>query len=434
MTTFDEILPKLAAIFQRHPDVASIAPILVNRDLNGRVRLIMDEKWETNPAARAELDAIAREARDALGPHAHSAEQMLMFEPNIEGSITEESAFPLEDCAGINVVDRLAMEGDWAKITPPLTTAQRIVFFSIKGGVGRSTALAATAWVLAERGERVLVLDMDLESPGLSSSLLPQDRRPAYGIADWLVEDLVDNSELVFADMVATSELSRNGDILVVPAHGKDPGEYLSKLGRVWMSKAGRNGQRESWPERLRRLLDRVEERWRPSVVLIDSRAGIDEAASACLTGLGASTILLFAIDGDQTWTGYRMLFRHWRKAGRVREIRERLQIVGAMIPETGADKYFEELRERAWDAFADELYDEIPAGAILSEGDSWSFDQSDESAPHYPWAVRWHRGFAALQSLHGKLSVIGRDEINAVFGPLIEGVMASVEIDRDAV
>ena len=98
--------------------------------------------------------------------------------------------------------------------------------------------------------------------------------------------------------------------------------------------------------QRLRRLLDELEKRWSPDVTLIDSRAGIDEVASACLTGLSASMILLFAIDGDQTWSGYRILFRHWRTSGVVREIRERLQVVGAMIPEVGADDYFDGLRE----------------------------------------------------------------------------------------
>ena len=80
-----------------------------------------------------------------------------------------------------------------------------IVFFSIKGGVGRSTALAATAWSLAQEGKRVLVLDLDLESPGLSSALLPSERQPMYGIIDWLIEDLVDNGDVVFESMVATS-------------------------------------------------------------------------------------------------------------------------------------------------------------------------------------------------------------------------------------
>ena len=93
----------------------------------------------------------------------------------------------------------------------------------------------------------MLVLDLDLESPGLSSSLLPEDRRPTFGIADWLVEDLVDNGDTVFKDMVATSALSHNGEIFVVPAHGVKAGEYVAKLGRVWMPKVSSDGNRELW-------------------------------------------------------------------------------------------------------------------------------------------------------------------------------------------
>ena len=42
-----------------------------------------------------------------------------------------------------------------------------ITFYSYKGGTGRSMALANAAWMLAMNGERVLVIDWDLEAPGL---------------------------------------------------------------------------------------------------------------------------------------------------------------------------------------------------------------------------------------------------------------------------
>ena len=38
-------------------------------------------------------------------------------------------------------------------------------FYSFKGGVGRSMALANAAHVLREAGLRVLVVDWDLEAP-----------------------------------------------------------------------------------------------------------------------------------------------------------------------------------------------------------------------------------------------------------------------------
>ena len=44
-------------------------------------------------------------------------------------------------------------------------------FYSFKGGVGRSMALMNVAYTLAGRGRHVLVVDMDLEAPGLSGFL-----------------------------------------------------------------------------------------------------------------------------------------------------------------------------------------------------------------------------------------------------------------------
>jgi len=423
MSTFDHILPEISAIFRDHAeDLMRLTPMIVNRDLNGRVRLIVAEIWQEDGAAMTTLDAIARKMRKRLEPHAFEPNRAVIFEENIVAMIEGLPHFLLDGIAGVSVIDRLATEGNWSSIAPVTKGIPRTVFFSIKGGVGRSTALAASAWALAERGKRVLVLDLDLESPGLSSSLLPDDRRPTFGIVDWLVEDLVENGEAVFEEMVATSILSHDGEIYVVPAHGVDPGEYVAKLGRAWMPKVANDGRRESWSQRLQRLLDALEARWKPDVVLIDSRAGIDEVASACVTDLGAGLILLCAVDGDQTWSGYRILFRHWRTTGVVREIRERLQLVGAMIPDVDGAAYFDGLRERSWNVFAEELYDEVPPGE-LAVGKTWSFDESDEGAPHYPWPIRWNRGFAALRSLHDRIEIVDAREVEAIFGPVVEGL-----------
>ncbi len=38
-----------------------------------------------------------------------------------------------------------------------------VSFFSFKGGVGRTTTIAATALTLARNGHRVAIVDLDLE-------------------------------------------------------------------------------------------------------------------------------------------------------------------------------------------------------------------------------------------------------------------------------
>ena len=61
MSTFDEILPNLTKIFYPfQEDVTKMKPILVNRDLNGRVRLIVDEKWEGDESQQIVLEKIAQ--------------------------------------------------------------------------------------------------------------------------------------------------------------------------------------------------------------------------------------------------------------------------------------------------------------------------------------------------------------------------------------
>ena len=42
-------------------------------------------------------------------------------------------------------------------------------FYSFKGGVGRTMALVNSAVTLALRGRRVLVVDFDVEAPGLDT-------------------------------------------------------------------------------------------------------------------------------------------------------------------------------------------------------------------------------------------------------------------------
>jgi len=432
MTTFDHILPAVSDVLVAHKTIlSSLDWIFINRDLNGKVRLIVPDTVQKNYTARCKVEAITTDLVQRLGAHAYPLESSILYEQDRMFACDGTASFPLEGFENVWVVDRLATEGNWASIAPVTTGVPRVVFFSIKGGVGRSTALAASAFSLAQAGKRVLVFDLDLESPGLSSALLPNERRPTFGIADWLVEDLVDNGDAVLEEMLVTSTLSHDGEIYVVPAHGRDAGEYVAKLGRVWMPKTGANGVRQNWSQRLVRLIDTFEQRWHPDVILIDSRAGIDEVASSCVTDLGAGLVLLFAIDGEQTWSGYQILFRHWHRSGVVRDIRERLQIVGAMIPELDSIDYFASLREHAADQFTDELYDEVPPGEAT--GDCWNFDETDESAPHYPWAIQWHRSFAALRSLHSRLEAVDMKEVSAIFGSLIDGLQRSITGEGDS-
>jgi hypothetical protein len=436
--TFKDILPITLDILNTHrTSLGALGNTLViNRDLTGRVRYIVEEAChadEPDTAAGRLISHIAYETSARLGKHAYPADRMVLTEPDLGPILDSAPHRHVQTIGNVNVmvVDRTAMDADWSAFTPTIHP-HRIVWYSMKGGVGRSTALAVAAWKLAEDGKRVMVVDLDLESPGLSSSLLPQAKRPAFGVADWLVEDLVDNSPSLLPDMVAMSDLSRNGEILVVPAHGADTEAYIDLLGRAWMPKTQPGtGEREPWSSRLARMLDDLESRYQPDIVLLDSRAGIDEIACTCITSLGAGLVLLFAVEGDQTWTGYSMVFSHWNKTGAAKEIRKRLQIVAAMTPDTDDRKtYLERLAEHSWTLFNEKLYDEIPPIAISTpseepdeqnEPPSFSYALEDPDGPHRPWEIRWHRSFAAVQSMYTKLDQLDKKDVDAFYGDLMQ-------------
>jgi len=63
--------------------------------------------------------------------------------------------------------------------------------YSFKGGVGRTQALVNVGVELAQRGRRVLLVDLDLEAPGIDTYPLPKPKEPAPGIVEFVTEYLV---------------------------------------------------------------------------------------------------------------------------------------------------------------------------------------------------------------------------------------------------
>src|SRR5579859_4391068 len=76
------------------------------------------------------------------------------------------------------------MTSDYRETAPPtpleshmaddtIIDGKIVTFYSFKGGTGRTMALANVAWILASNGLKVLVVDWDLDSPGLHKYLHP---------------------------------------------------------------------------------------------------------------------------------------------------------------------------------------------------------------------------------------------------------------------
>jgi hypothetical protein len=201
-------------------------------------------------------------------------------------------------------------------------------------------------------------------------------------------------------DCVARSsrlQVAGNGEVWVAPAGGRPRTgySYLPKLNRAYLDAPGlrpasvRNDstgvEKPTFAERLEAAVDYcvegVEQRSRrPDVVLLDSRAGMHDIAAIAITRLSEIS-LLFGVDNEPTWNGYREMFQQWTTdASLTGLIRERLRIVATMVPASQRVEYLETFRDKA-QALFEFLYDTASADDL----DAFNPSLSDTEAPHSP-------------------------------------------------
>jgi len=274
MTTirFNEAI-SLAAAATLDASLPAVSPVSLIRDVYGRIRFAVNVLRSEYPA-----DAVAHLelARKSLGAFAapggtlfrddFTDSDVLFKNPDWHDTIIGIDG-PGEETGReivVRLLDRQIVGQYWLRTDSQESekrTAPRIVFYGIKGGVGRSTALAMLAYRLASNGKRVLLLDLDLESPGLSGLLLPEDRVSTFGIVDWLVEDAVGQGADVLRDMLSDSPLADNttGTIRIAPAMGQGESSYLAKLARVYADVPHADTGQEQFAARIQRLVSELE-------------------------------------------------------------------------------------------------------------------------------------------------------------------------------
>lgn len=215
-------------------------------------------------------------------------------------------AHPLVDSRDTTrLLDRRRSKEPWyAPATPPWSVTDGppiVTFASYKGGFGRSTALAAAAIGFAEENLRVLVVDLDLEAPGLWSLLPPQHAGAEIPAPEsGLVDILLDPGEALPAIYPAQVP-----GIDVLPAGSVDP-SYLEKLARIdyeaLVTPHSADGP-------LPRVLQRLRDRGDYDLILLDARAGLHDLTGAAVNGT-PHLVVLFGRDTDESWAGIDLMLR----------------------------------------------------------------------------------------------------------------------------
>lgn len=161
-----------------------------------------------------------------------------------------------------------------------------VTFYSFQGGVGRTTALASAASVLASRGRRVLCIDMDLEAPGLSLLMGVTEPDDDEGVVPMLLA-LERGDEVDIRDHL--QRVSDVDELYCLPA-GRLSADYAERLRLI---------DPESWylekPNPLYRLIESAEgSPLNLDIILIDSRTGISPASAPLLFDISDLAVICF--------------------------------------------------------------------------------------------------------------------------------------------
>lgn len=260
------------------------------------------------------------------------SEKDYFFSQQWKGTPNWGDALLLERCRPIPGDDR----GFEAKV---------VAFWGLKGGVGRSTALAHVATILASR-KRLLAIDLDLESPALIATLAGSNgsggsirieelvRAAASQGSDDRLQDLIRRALHHASD--------RMQPIDVLGPEVADTAYVLELLGPLAPAALYRGGQ-----PALRRMVRQAIRATEAELVLLDARSGYCDDSAMSVLDL-ADEVILFASPAPSTFPS---LAPAVEAMERNRQALGRPQIVytvASMLPagEDARERILESLRE----------------------------------------------------------------------------------------
>jgi cellulose biosynthesis protein BcsQ len=189
-----------------------------------------------------------------------------------------------------------------------------LTFYSYKGGAGRSMSLANVAWLLGSADFRVLVIDWDLEAPGLHRYFKPFLVDPDLFETPGLIDGLWELTTDAFTNRSRREQQSTDIDAIDVADFFED---YVCRLdwdfgGRGTVDFMGAARQVGSYSERVNsfdwkrfyefgggRLLDRAKAWFKEAYdfVLIDSRTGVSDTSGICTIQMPDTLVTCFTFN-----------------------------------------------------------------------------------------------------------------------------------------
>jgi MinD-like ATPase involved in chromosome partitioning or flagellar assembly len=379
-------------------------------DIFGKMRALV---WLTESAPKDFADrfiALMKETLDGYWSGLWVANGASAADSKLYDELWQESS---EIAPSLRLSERVRSRGFWMKPPDgPAWTVDEdrppvIAFYSFKGGVGRTTALASFAIQRARMGETVAVIDLDLDAPGVGTLLdsgFP-DTEEQFGIVDYLMESPIHTRPNLSDYYHLCRSAGDRGQILVFPA-GRMDTDYLAMLARLDLEPAS-----DSANHPLLNLLNRIYHELNPNWILLDCRAGISEASGFALSGLANLTVL-FGTTSAQSWQGLRLVIERLG-AQRVKRGLPQAEclVVQAMTPENP------ETAQSAQSTFlaeAENIFQEAYYTEALSDEDDDKFwdirDMESEDAPHQPSVLYYSQRLAFIRSVAEVANALAED------------------------
>lgn len=384
-------------------DTPAAARALVLDDIIGRVTLIV---WQApqRSLARAAVPALRKALASASPFFSGVIEVVDESSRELWDELWQRARRPLRSHADkLRVTVRADDHLHW--FTPPAPRAPSashvVAFLSFKGGVGRTTALASFAIQRARAGEHIVVVDLDLDAPGVGTLLHgspPQVAAPA-GVVDFMldtlwVKDLDIRDYLHDCNRTAITD---RGSISVMGAGTLDA-RYIEKLSRADLDAA----VGEKSPHRVTQLLGHLERlRPRPDWILLDGRAGLSTTAGLLLNGL-ADLYVLVGTASEQSFAGLERFVEHLgarRLLADPPQVQGECFVVHSMIPgHPGIANLARSRFELRLDSMFRDFY---YAAEQDAEDRCWSVaDVDSESAPHRPVNIGYQEAVAFISDI----------------------------------
>ncbi len=320
-------------------------------------------------------------------------------------------------------------------IAPPITPRTRgktlfLTFYSFKGGVGRTMSLLNAACILAARGRRVLLIDFDLEAPGLTTlrDLTPQHDQPRQhpGLVELIHDFLRDPNASALADKAnktrfrdeyvcdleipAHLERIEGGSLSLMPAGCMDD-TYGKRLNAIKFDQLYEEGIGQPLFKLLKSVILQSK---LYDYVLIDSRTGFSDEGGICTRDLADHIFVVMGLNRqnvDGTVRFLQSLKRSSWQEGRVFFIVSPMPI------------FYEELR--------DERLKEAQS-AIQQEGYKTDLDLRVPYHPRLaldeePFVYHWSETnlFDAYQRIHRQIRALNNDTPREWSGETLRAVQA---------